>query len=242
VLLGLLSDPHANLPALEAVLADVQRVAPDVLVCLGDYVDYGAQPNEVVAALRDRCAVNLCGNHDLAALGDLDPGLFNPLAAEALMWTAERLKPETTAFLRSLSPTGAIEGLDLAHASPRNPVEEYVIDRFVAERNFAERAFSVVAVGHTHVPAVFLTDGTHIGWVHPEPDEPLDLHGVRAIVNPGGIGQPRDGDPRASWATWDTDHARFVLRRVAYPVEESQQAILEAGLPAPLAHRLARGQ
>lgn len=242
MLLGLVSDPHANLPALEAVLDDVRLLAPDALACLGDFVDYGAQPNEVVAALRDRCSVSLCGNHDLAVLGDIDPGLFNPLAAQALAWTAERLLPETAAFLRSLSPAGAIAGLDLAHASPRDPVEEYVTDRFVAHLNFAERAFSVVAVGHTHVPAIFVMESTRVVRVEPAPGEPVRLRGVRAIVNPGAVGQPRDGDPRASWATWDTDRCLFVLRRVDYPVEESQRAILEAGLPPFLAHRLSHGQ
>ena len=242
MLLGLVSDPHANLPALEAVLEDVRLVAPDALVCLGDFVDYGAQPDEVVAALRDRCSVSLCGNHDLAALGELDASLFNPLAAEALAWTAERLLPETAAFLRSLSPTGELEGLDLAHASPRDPVEEYVTDRLVAQLNFDERTFSAVAVGHTHIPAIFVTQDSRVAWVEPVPGQPVDLGGVRAIVNPGAVGQPRDGDPRASWATWDTERCVFLLRRVDYPVEESQRTILEAGLPPFLALRLARGQ
>jgi diadenosine tetraphosphatase ApaH/serine/threonine PP2A family protein phosphatase len=242
VLLGLLSDPHANLPALEAVLDDVRTAVPDALVCLGDFVDYGAQPDEVVAALRDRCSVSLCGNHDLAVLGDLDPRLFNPMAARALMWTAEQIQPETAVFLRSLSPVGTFAGLDLAHASPRDPVEEYVTDELVAQRSFDERRFSVVAVGHTHVPAVFVTDGARVAWIDPEPGEPVPLEGVRAIVNPGAVGQPRDGDPRASWATWDTQRCLFVVRRVDYPIEQSQQAILRAGLPPFLAHRLAYGQ
>src|SRR5436309_4400936 len=99
MLIGLLSDPHANLPAVEAVLDDVRAATPDALVCLGDFVDYGAQPDEVVAALRDRCSLSMCGNHDLAVLGDLDAQLFNPIAAEALAWTADRMLPETAAFL-----------------------------------------------------------------------------------------------------------------------------------------------
>ena len=242
MLVGLLSDPHANLPALEAVLDDVRTAVPDALVCLGDFVDYGAQPDEVVAALRDQCSMSLCGNHDLAVLGDLDPRLFNPVAAQALTWTAERIQPETAAFLRTLSPAGAFAGLDLAHASPRDPVEEYVTDELVAQCSFDERTFSTVAVGHTHVPAVFVTDGARVVWVDPEPGEPVQLDGVRAIVNPGAVGQPRDGDPRASWATWDTRRCPFVVRRVDYPVEQSQQAILRAGLPPFLAHRLAHGQ
>jgi diadenosine tetraphosphatase ApaH/serine/threonine PP2A family protein phosphatase len=242
VLLGLISDPHANLAALGAVLDDVDSVRPDALICLGDFVDYGAQPNEVVAALKERCDVSLVGNHDLAALGELDAELFNPLAAEALEWTSERLQEETVTFLRRLSPQGSMEGLDLAHASPRDPVEEYVTDRFVAQANFDERSFSVVAVGHTHVPAVFVSEATRVVRVDPSPGDPIRLKGVRAIVNPGAVGQPRDGDPRAAWATWETDRSLFVLRRVEYPVEKAQQAILDAGLPPLLARRLAFGQ
>lgn len=242
MLIGLLSDPHANLPAVEAVLDDVSAVAPDALVCLGDFVDYGAQPDEVVAALRDRCSANLCGNHDLAVLGAIDARLFNPVAAQALVWTAQRIQPETSAFLAALSPTGTFAGLDLFHASPRDPVEEYVTDESVAEGNFGQGTFQVAAVGHTHVPAIFVTDGSRAVWLDPEPGQPVDLEGVRAIVNPGGVGQPRDGDPRASWATWDTQRCQFVVRRVEYPVEASQRAILDAGLPPVLAQRLAHGQ
>ena len=241
MLLGLLSDPHANLPALEAVLDDVAAVAPDALVCLGDFVDYGAQPNEVIATLRGRCELSLVGNHDLAALGILDPGQFNPLAARALAWTGEHLLPESVGFLESLSPAGSFEGLDVAHASPRDPVEEYVTDRFVAQANFAERSFGTVAVGHTHVPAVFVLESARVVRVDPSPGEPIHLKGRRAILNPGSVGQPRDGDPRASWGTWDTERFRFVVRRVEYPVEKAQQAIVDAGLPPPLAHRLAQG-
>src|SRR3954451_25396086 len=138
MLIGLLSDPHANLPAVEAVLDDVRVVAPDALVCLGDFIDYGAQPDEVVAALRDRCSVNLCGNHDLAVLGAIDARLCSPVAAQALVWTAERIRPETSAFLRALSPAGTFAGLDLFHASPRDPVEEYVTDESVADGNFGQ--------------------------------------------------------------------------------------------------------
>ena len=242
MLLGLLSDPHANLPALDAVLDDVAALAPDALVCLGDFVDYGAQANEVIAALRDRCAISLVGNHDLAALGDLDARQFNPLAIQALAWTSEHLLPESAAFLRALSPAGSFEGLDLAHASPRDPVEEYVTDRFVAQLNFAERSFDTVAVGHTHIPAVFVLESARVVRIDPSPGEAIHLKGRRAILNPGAVGQPRDGDPRASWGTWDTERSRFVVRRVEYPVEKAQRAILDAGLPPQLAHRLSQGQ
>ena len=242
MLLGLLSDPHANLPAVQAVLADVARVRPDAVVCLGDFVDYGAQPNEVVAALREVCTVNLAGNHDLAVLGDLDASLFNPMAAASLAWTAETLRPDAAAFLRSLSASGSVEGLDLAHASPRDPVEEYVTDRFVAQVNFAQCAFTKVAVGHTQVPAVFVSEGSRSRRIEPTPGETIHLKGTRAILNPGAVGQPRDGDPRASWATWDTQHQQFVVRRVPYPVEAARAAIDDAGLPPFLGARLLIGQ
>lgn len=246
MLIGLLSDPHANLPALEAVLADVDHVRPDALVCLGDFVGYGAQPNEVVDALRDRCNVSLAGNHDLLALGQFDLEMVNTAAAAAIRWTSVRLTPSTMEFLEGLSARGSFEGLELAHASLRDPVWEYVFDTWVAEQNFKEHSFAVAVVGHTHVPAVFwLSDGDVGGSrVSPPPgagQAEFRIAEPRLMLNPGGIGQPRDGDPRASWATWETDTRAFTLRRVNYPVEEAQRAIRGAGLPESLAARLSLG-
>lgn len=248
MLVGLLSDPHANLPALEAVLADVGRVRPDVLVCLGDFVGYGAQPNEVVDALRDRCAVSLAGNHDLAALGAADLSTFNRFAAASAVWTREQLDPSAVSFLTGLPSRGSIGELELAHASLRDPVGEYVIDSFVAAANFEVHPFLQAAVGHTHVAALFVHVGESVMRAALTAGEPFGakelekLGGpVRVLLNPGGIGQPRDGDPRAAWGLWDAERRAFSVRRVEYAIEAAQEAIRAAGLPGLLADRLAEG-
>jgi diadenosine tetraphosphatase ApaH/serine/threonine PP2A family protein phosphatase len=252
VLLGFLSDPHANLQALEAVLADVDRVKPDSLICLGDFVGYGANPNEVVEALRDRCDVNLIGNHDLAALAAIDISDFNPHAAAAATWTQEQLSAGTREFLESLSPTGKVGDIELAHASIRDPIWEYVLDSSIATASFDEHPFQIAFVGHTHVPAVFSREsesrrvsGFRIivpaGSLMVREIPRLLDEGARVLINPGGIGQPRDGDPRASWATWAEDEQVLTLRRVEYPVSEAQRVIVAAGLPELLAERLAEG-
>lgn len=241
MLLGIVSDPHANLPALESVLADVKRVGPDILVCLGDYVGYGAQPNEVVARLKDGCAVSLVGNHDLAALAKVNISDFNRHAAMAALWTRDQLNDESRAFLEALSSRSEIQGIDLAHASLRDPVWEYVLDEEIAEANFNEHDFDTVFVGHTHAPATFLMEGDRCVGVTPVAGEPLQLGSGRLILNPGGIGQPRDGDPRAAWATWEPDRRTFTVHRVEYPIAQAQQAIRAAGLPGVLADRLAQG-
>ncbi|MGH2768729.1 MAG: metallophosphoesterase family protein [Actinomycetota bacterium] len=241
MLIGLLSDPHSNLPALEAVLDDVGRVTPDTLVCLGDFVGYGAQPNEVVAALKDRCEVCLAGNHDLAALGGLDLATFNQVAAAAVAWTAEHLHQETRAFLGALSSRGELAGMELAHASLRDPVREYVIDGYVAAKNFSYHPFLVAAVGHTHIPALYLLEDKRVVDRRPAAGSPAATGGARVLMNPGAVGQPRDWDPRASWATWDTERLVFSLRRVEYPIEESRAAIMTAGLPQVLGDRLRSG-
>jgi predicted phosphodiesterase len=252
VLLGFLSDPHANVQALEAVLADVDRVKPDALICLGDFVGYGANPNEVVDALRNRCDTNLIGNHDLAALDAIDISEFNPHAAAAARWTQVHLGAETRAFLEGLSPTGKAGDIELAHASIRDPIWEYVLDSSIAAASFDERPFQIAFVGHTHVPAVFSRDpeshrvsGLRIivpaGSVVTRELPGLLNDGARVLLNPGGIGQPRDGDPRASWATWAEEEKVLTLRRVEYAVADAQKAILAAGLPELLAERLSEG-
>lgn len=246
MIIGLISDPHANIHALEAVLQDVDRVRPDISVCLGDFVGYGAFPNEVISTLRERCAISLAGNHDLCVLeSPLVPiDSLNEVAAEAVLWTRGRLTSASRDFLLSLSSRAELEGFQLAHASPRDPVMEYVIDAVTAYANFEQEDFEAAVVGHTHVPAVFYVangdvDGGRI--VSPEPEATIGLPGSRVILNPGGVGQPRDGDPRASWGILDTISRTFTVRRIEYPVAQAQAAIVELGLPSFLAERLAVG-
>ena len=250
MILGFISDPHANLFALQAVLADVDSVAPDELLCLGDFVGYGPNPNEVVELLKERCRVSLAGNHDLTVLGAHGIPRMNHIAGAAAEWTSQVITPESRSFLESLAPSGSFREIELAHASPRSPVIEYVLDLETAEANFEEKDFRIAIVGHTHVPAAFwLVDGriglskflsTADGPAIPfrAPGEP---GAARILLNPGSVGQPRDRDPRASWATLDLESQEFVVRKVEYAIEKTQRAIQQAGLPEALAERLASG-
>lgn len=249
MLIGLIGDPHSNLQALRAVLADVDRMSPDALLCLGDFVGYGAQPDEVVELLAGRCDVALAGNHDILAIEGDDEILerLNPVAALATVWTRRNLSPDSAKFLRALEPSGRFEDLEIRHASLRDPVWEYIDEPAIAAANFNEEEFGVAAVGHTHVPAAYWEDDSGTpggGRVAPGGAVracSITLEASRVILNPGGVGQPRDGDPRASWGTWDTEKRVFSVRRVLYPIEEAQKEIISAGLPQALATRLATG-
>lgn len=254
MLIGLISDPHANLPAVQSVLEDVEKFRPDAVICLGDFVGYGGSPNEVVAALRDRCDVSLIGNHDLAALERVDLNIFGDVAADAVTWTRDHLSQQSAGFLEALSPRGVFSGsspqggtaeIELAHASFVDPVWEYITSSGVAAWSFSSAEFDVAAVGHTHVPSVFWQSDQGIRALHVSPADgeiaEVRVDYGRVILNPGGVGQPRDGDPRASWATWDSDGKVFSVHRVEYPIEVAQRTIREAGLPGVLADRLSEG-
>jgi predicted phosphodiesterase len=241
---AVISDIHANLHALEAVTAAIAGEAPDAVWCLGDLVGYGPRPNECCALVRARAAICLVGNHDLLALGgDVAAGDFNPDAAAAGRWTAAVLGEEARAFLGGLRPSAEAEGVGLYHASPRDPVWEYVLSPWQAEECIELMEPRIGAIGHSHVALFFRRDGT---------DEVVGqqaLHGLEAdvsegrwLLNPGGVGQPRDGDPRAAWLLLDTDDWTAAWRRVEYPVDEAADAIRRAGLPAMLAERLYTGQ
>lgn len=239
-----LSDIHANLEALEAVLSDAGEV--DAILCLGDLVGYGPNPNEVSERVRNLApAACLSGNHDLAALGRISLKVFNRDAATAARWSSEHLRPDMREWLMSLESSHAVDGAYLAHASPRDPVWEYMEHPGQGPSNFAAFAGPVCFVGHTHVPRAFeQSPGKQFTPTHVlAAGERLNLGGeVRMIVNPGGVGQPRDGDWRASYALWHRDDHTFEVRRVEYPVEQTQQKILDAGLPESLAYRLSLGR
>jgi diadenosine tetraphosphatase ApaH/serine/threonine PP2A family protein phosphatase len=238
---AVISDVHANRHALDAVLADVDAEGVDAVWCLGDTVGYGPQPNECCALVRARADLCLVGNHDLVALGELSVSDFNEEAAAAAVWTNEVLTPESESFLRSLSPAGAEDGVELFHASARDPVWEYVLTEEAAKTTFELTTAPLVLVGHSHVAlALALEDGAVSGGLAPAATE-VALDG-RRLLNPGSVGQPRDGDPRAAWLVLDTDRRFASFRRVAYPIEETQAEIRAAGLPPALAARLQRGE
>jgi diadenosine tetraphosphatase ApaH/serine/threonine PP2A family protein phosphatase len=240
---AVLSDIHANLHALDAVFAEVDAERPDELWCLGDVVGYGPRPNECCERIRARADVALCGNHDLGVIGTLDLAEFSGDAAAAARWTQGELADDHRDWLGSLQPTAELPQAELFHASPRNPVWDYVLSELVALQSLLLTHAPLVLVGHSHVALeVALTAGGDdvSGGLAPAGTE-VDLDGSRRLVNPGSVGQPRDGDARAAWLLVDFESQRATFRRVAYDVEATQAEIRAAGLPDALAGRLAVG-
>jgi diadenosine tetraphosphatase ApaH/serine/threonine PP2A family protein phosphatase len=237
-----LSDVHANLPALEASLGAAG--AFEALWNLGDTVGYGPWPNECVEIVKAHPqAIHLAGNHDRAATGRSGTEGFNAVAARAAEWTASILSKTSRVWLDEL-PSIAVSGAyTLAHGSPRMPELEYILSARQAAENFAWFETSYCLVGHTHRPMVVSEVGASAtpALVIPEPETPYGMSQARMMLNPGSVGQPRDGDSRAAFATIDTASASIVFHRVAYDIERTLKAILAAGLPKVLGDRLAFG-
>jgi diadenosine tetraphosphatase ApaH/serine/threonine PP2A family protein phosphatase len=238
---AVISDVHGNRHALDAVLAEIGGESVDAVWCLGDTVGYGPQPNECCRLVQEHADLCLVGNHDLVALGELTVSEFNEEAAAAAVWTREALTDDSRAFLRSLEPQATVDGVELFHASARDPVWEYVLSDETARATFELTTASLVLVGHSHVALALTVDGHGVaGGVAPAGTN-IELAG-RWLVNPGSVGQPRDGDPRAAWLLADLDRASAAFRRVSYPIERTQAEMVEAGLPPLLAARLAVGE
>jgi predicted phosphodiesterase len=236
---AILTDIHANLPALEAVL---EACTPyDAVWVMGDIVGYGPYPDDVVARLRKEQAVAVRGNHDAAVLGDLDTSVFNEDARLAVEWTADRIGTSSRHWLEGLPETRVEGDFTLVHGSPRDPLWEYLITVPLARRNLSYFDTPYAIVGHTHVPRVYRDDGGHIEVIAPRDRSRISLDERRCILNPGGVGQPRDGDPRACAMILDTETATVEWLRVAYPVERVQARMRRAGLPPRLAERLSHG-
>ncbi|MEA2404088.1 MAG: hypothetical protein QOE08_735 [Thermoleophilaceae bacterium] len=240
---ALLSDVHGNLPAFEAVLADIESQGVDERWCLGDLVGYGAQPDECVALAKETCELSLIGNHDLVVIDKLDVSDFSMNAAIAATWTKEHIAEEAVDYLQTLDTHDESNPVGLYHASPRDPVWEYVLSSGAANACMDEMEPRVGAVGHSHVALWFHREGSgEVSGDQAAGGTELDLSSGDWIVNPGGVGQPRDGDPRAAWMLLDLDSWAAEWRRVEYPVEDAARAIRDAGLPAALADRLFQGQ
>lgn len=241
--IAVISDVHANLYALETVLGELDRDLPDEIWCLGDTVGYGPRPNECCSLVAERCARILVGNHDLVALGSAEVGAedFNPEAAAASQWTASELTDASRGFLAALQPRAEADGVALFHGSPRDPIWDYVLSDDSIVDSFALTSAPLVLVGHSHVAiALVLEDGNVHGGVAPAGFE-ADVRAGRWLLNPGSVGQPRDGDPRAAYLRLDLAARSVSFGRVAYPVERTQAEIRERGLPDALAERLAHG-
>jgi predicted phosphodiesterase len=240
--IAVISDIHANWHALEAVLADLDNERPDEVWCLGDLVGYGPQPNRCTTETSARSDICLAGNHDLGVIGKLELTDFSPDAATTARWTRDVLEDEPRRYLESLEPKGERHGVQMYHGSPRDPVWEYVLSEPAARAALQLATADIVLVGHSHIPiALRLAEDTLAGGLAKGGSD-LDLAGGRWLVNPGSVGQPRDGDARAAYLLLDleTRHAHF--RRVPYDIAATQAEIREHGLPEELALRLAGGE
>src|SRR5215475_9336782 len=238
---AVVSDIHSNLQALEAVLAAIEAEAPDELWCLGDLVGYGPRANECCAAIAERADVCLVGNHDLAVRGTIDLEEFGGEAAVAARWTRDVLDPDAQALLDRLEPEGSAHGVSLYHGSARDPIWEYLLSDEAALATLELAGSPLVLVGHSHLALQFVQAGSEIvGGVAPAGTE-RELDGVRAVLNPGSVGQPRDGDSRAAYLLLDLEAQEASFRRVAYDIERTQREMRDAGLPELLAARLELG-
>lgn len=235
------TDIHANLAALDAVLDDAG--AFDMVWSLGDIVGYGPQPNECIARLLGFQHVAIAGNHDWGALGKLDLSEFNVDARRANLWTRDQLTPRSWSFLDALPETLEEQGYTLAHGSPRHPIWEYLVYPSVACASFDHFERDVCLVGHTHVPVIFVgpDDTGECRALQPLVGATVTLGPERYIINPGSVGQPRDGDPRAAYLLLDTATGAIEHRRVAYDIAATQERMREAGLPPRSIARLEYG-
>jgi diadenosine tetraphosphatase ApaH/serine/threonine PP2A family protein phosphatase len=242
--IAVLSDIHANLAALEAVCSDLPEV--DQVWVLGDIVGYGPQPNAVITTLQAMGARSVLGNHDGAAIGTVDAAYFNPDARTAIEWTAGVLDANARAYIASLPEVRRDGDLTAVHGSPRDPIWEYITGPSVAEANFGAFDTRLCLFGHTHLPMVYRSVDGDIEPTMGMPGETVPLGAARALVNPGSVGQPRDGLPDAAYAILGTGEGpgrdTVEFRRVRYDVDRTQREIHDLGLPARLADRLRYGR
>ncbi len=237
---GLIADIHANLEALTAVLKVLEDEAVDRVVCAGDIIGYGADPRECIARVRDLDAICVAGNHDYAVVGQTPIDYFNPFAREAVLWTQDQLGKEEHDFIGEMSLMRQLDGFTIVHASPEAPAEwNYVYSTHEAARSFDALETRLCFNAHSHIAVVFVANGS-CRTLAPA-DMPISPQ-YRYIVNMGSVGQPRDGDYRASCCLYDSGTFSLQMKRVEYDVDLARRKIIEAGLPHVLALRLLRGE
>jgi predicted phosphodiesterase len=242
VSIAVVSDIHGNRQAFEAVLEEIEAVGCEQVWCLGDLVGYGADPDACVELAESKVALSLAGNHDLGVIGAIDLAEFSSTARRAAEWTRDTIDPRTSRYLSPLEPSDERHEVGLYHASPRDPVWEYVLSPLQAALCFEVQAHRVGLIGHSHVAlAYWRLNGETLGDKQTDGDE-LDLASGHWLINPGSVGQPRDGDPRAAWLELDLVEWRTRYHRVEYDVEGAIVAIRRARLPESLAERLRFGQ
>lgn len=238
--IALFGDIHANLEALETVLADAKAQGCNSFVCLGDVVGYNANPSECLEIIREMGCPVVKGNHDEDAGGDHSLEMMNPIAAEALEWTREHLNAEQREFLARMRMVRQVEDFTIVHSTLDQPnVWNYVTNKFDAMSNFSYQFTQVCFHGHTHVPRVFIRSSK----VMDAPADSIAIEdGMKYFINAGSVGQPRDGDWRASYCIYDMDAKMVYFRRLEYDIETTKKKIIEGGLPEALAHRLSEGR
>jgi predicted phosphodiesterase len=242
--IAVIADIHANLEALEAVMARIAELTVDDIVCLGDIVGYNANPNECIDIIRREKIVSVLGNHDVAASGREEPDGFNALAQSAVFWTRKHLTPENRLFLLNLPPEARVGDFILVHGSIHD-TNRYLLSRDAAADNFRMLAglpgdLKLGFFGHTHIGMTFIDFQGSISSDHSP--ELLLSSGMHYLINPGSVGQPRDGDPRASFLVYDSVDRTVRFFRVEYDIKQCQAKIVRAGLPPQLAWRLKHGQ
>lgn len=242
MLYGIIADIHSNLEAFEVVLRELRDV--NRLICLGDIVGYGPNPNECNGLIKEKKISTVAGNHDKAAVREMNTEWFNESARRAIEWTEERLTESGREYLKSLTLTLEFPDFQIVHGSLREPLEEYVTTLGEAAASMEMSKKPLLFVGHTHVPmcVVMSKESKFDGWVLKDNQsiKISDYHKV--LINPGGVGQPRDGDPRASFGVYDSDKKEFRLRRIEYNIPAVQEKMVAAGLPQSLIDRLKFGR
>jgi predicted phosphodiesterase len=240
---AILADIHANLAAFQAVLDHIKEQGGfDELWCLGDIVGYGPDPHECIELLRQYPCLCVAGNHDRAATGDISTDDFNPEAADAAHWTSQHISVEDKDFLHNLPEKIEKDDFTLVHGSPREPLWEYVLSLDSVRENFKYFNTSCCLIGHSHQPLLFRQSVKgELSLKRLQDREVIQLGAERLIINPGGVGQPRDSDPRAAYALYDSDAKTISLHRVAYDIKSVQQRMIQAGLPLRLVVRLSYG-
>jgi predicted phosphodiesterase len=229
---AVISDIHSNLEALSRVLDRIDQLGVDRIVCLGDIVGYGPRPNECIDLVRKRCASVIKGNHDAGAVGELPLEHFNVNGRSAIRWTRDQLSPQNADFLRGLTLLRVLDDMTLTHATPTDPESwDYVVSRPAIRKCFNHFTTSICFIGHTHTPLIAGEDGKINAF----------KAGMRYLINPGSVGQPRDGNPRASFGLLDDESWKFEIVRVTYNTDATASAIRNAGLPDALGKRLLHG-
>jgi len=241
---AIVADIHANLAAFTAVLGDIKlKGGVEEVWCLGDVVGYGPDPHQCLELLRQYNHVCVAGNHDWAAIGKIDISNFNSYAAAACRWTAQQLDREDIQYLDHLPLVIQKDDFTLVHGSPRHPIQEYLLSTSSAQENFAYFQSQFCLIGHSHVPLIFeYSQSSSCSLSEFPADTTLTLAQNRLIINPGGIGQPRDGDPRASYAIFDSETKSISHYRTPYDISATQARMTKYRLPMPLVTRLSYGQ